>query len=120
LRRSTISLKIRQLIADWLFVVILHLPIARKSMLSDILGRWTNMAVIDAIDGTRIENNCVYVPPPHSLVKLKGGCLHIQMPEPDAPREHCPIDVFFDPLAAAEREDAIGIVLSGTGKRDRI
>ena len=34
---------------------------------------------------------------------------------PDVPREATPIDEFFDSLAADLGEDAIGIVLSGTG-----
>ena len=97
------------------FVVILHLPIDRKSMLAEILGRWTGMRVMEGRDGTPVEPNCVYVPQPHAVTMLKEGRLSIRMPEPDAPRDFRPIDRFFDSLAAALREDAVGIVLSGTG-----
>ncbi|MEO8628670.1 MAG: chemotaxis protein CheB [Betaproteobacteria bacterium] len=44
------------------FVVILHLPGDRKSALPEILARWTAMRVIEGVDGTLIEPNCVYVP----------------------------------------------------------
>jgi two-component system CheB/CheR fusion protein len=97
------------------FVVILHLPKTRKSMLPEILERWTAMRVIEATDGTPIEPDCVYVPPPHSIATIQDGRLCIRMPAPDAPREYRPIDDFFDSLAASMREDAIGVVLSGTG-----
>jgi chemotaxis response regulator CheB len=57
------------------FVILLHLPADRKSMLSEILGRWTSMRVLDGTDGALIEPNCVYVPPPHSVVTLLDGRL---------------------------------------------
>jgi two-component system CheB/CheR fusion protein len=97
------------------FVVILHLPVGRKSMLPEILGRWTAMQVLEGEDGASIEPNCVYVPPPHAIATVEEGRLRIRMPASDAPREYRPIDGFFDSLAADLREDAVGIVLSGTG-----
>ncbi|SFK84873.1 CheR family methyltransferase [Methylocapsa palsarum] len=97
------------------FVVILHLPVGRKSMLAEILGRWTKMPVTEAAHNVRLEANIVYVPPPHAIVTLRDGRLHIRMPDPDAPRQYRPIDVFFDSLASALRENAVGVVLSGTG-----
>jgi two-component system, chemotaxis family, CheB/CheR fusion protein len=97
------------------FVVLLHLPIGRRSMLPDILARWTPMRVVEARDGERIEANGVYVPPPHANVALDGDRLRIRIPAESTPREHRPIDGFFDSLAANLRERAIGIVLSGTG-----
>jgi two-component system CheB/CheR fusion protein len=97
------------------FVVLLHLPVARKSMLPDILARWTTMPVIDAEDGTEIEPNHVYVPRPHATVTLEGNRLRAVVPPQETPREHRPIDVFFDSLAVQLRSNAIGIVMSGTG-----
>jgi two-component system CheB/CheR fusion protein len=97
------------------FVMILHLPADRKSLLPEILARWTNMRVVEAIDGALIDPNCVYVPPPHSVVTLTGGRLGVQMPAPGAQLNFRPIDAFFDSLASSLQEQAIGIVLSGTG-----
>ncbi|MEO9189946.1 MAG: chemotaxis protein CheB [Acetobacteraceae bacterium] len=97
------------------FVVVLHLPADRKSMLPEILARWTSMRVLEAADGQLIEANRVYVPPPHATTTLQGGHLRVRMPAPEAPREHRPIDGFFDSLATDLRENAVGIVLSGTG-----
>ena len=97
------------------FVVILHLPAERKSLLAEILSRWTGMQVIEAQDGTRLEPSRVYVPPPHSVLSLTGNRLSVRMPNPDDERVLRPIDAFFDALAHEFREQAAGVVLSGTG-----
>ena len=97
------------------FVVVLHLPANRPSMLPDILGRWTAMRVIAAEDDTHVEADTVYVPPPHATTVLRDGKLSISPTPPNTPREHRPIDGFFDTLASAQRRHAVGIVLSGTG-----
>lgn len=97
------------------FVMILHLPADRKSMLPEILARWTSMRVIEAADGTPIEPNCVYVPPPHTIVTLSNRHLGVRKSAPDEYKVARPIDTFFDSLGAALHEQAVGIVLSGTG-----
>jgi two-component system CheB/CheR fusion protein len=97
------------------FVMILHLPADRKSMLPEILSRWTRMRVIEGQDGMTLEANSVYVPPPHSIVTLRDGRLEVRMPAADDLKLPRPIDAFFDSLGAALGSRAIGIVLSGTG-----
>ncbi len=97
------------------FVVLLHLPIDSKSMLAGLLAQWTKMRVVEASDWQVIERDCVYVPPPHAIVTLDGAGLRVAPPDVDAPREFRPIDSFFGSLAAVRGEQAIGIVLSGTG-----
>jgi two-component system CheB/CheR fusion protein len=97
------------------FVVVLHLPPNRRSLLPEILGRWTSMPIVEAVDGCGVEADTVYVPPPGSIVIFRDGCLHLRQPTKDEAPETIPISVFFDSLAKALREDAIGVVLSGTG-----
>ncbi len=97
------------------FIILLHLPADRKSVLTDILARWTLMRVLDGVDGALIEPNCVYVPPPHSLVTVLDHHLGVQLPPETNDRLFRPIDGFFDSLGSALRERAVGIVLSGTG-----
>lgn len=97
------------------FVVILHLPAHRKSMLADIIRRWTSMPVLEALDGTLIEPNSVYVPLPHTTVTLSEGRLSVCPPPPAEHRFFRPIDSFFDSLGRELHELAVGIVLSGTG-----
>jgi two-component system CheB/CheR fusion protein len=51
------------------FVMILHLPAHRKSLLPEILRRWTKMRVVEGADGALIEPNRVYVPLPTPLLR---------------------------------------------------
>ena len=97
------------------FVVVLHLPAHRKSLLPDILQRWTEMPVRAVEDGDLVEANTIYVPPPHIEVLLRGGRLRLVTDLADMPPDFRPIDGFFDTLASSHREHAVGIVLSGTG-----
>jgi two-component system, chemotaxis family, CheB/CheR fusion protein len=97
------------------FIVVLHLPADRKSVLPEILARWTRMTVMEATEGCRIEPNVIYVPPSGVVVTLRDDHLHLHSLEADEPREPNPISVLFNSLAAQLHEDAIGVVLSGTG-----
>ena len=97
------------------FIILLHLPADRKSMLTEILARWTPMRVLDGVDGSLIEPNCVYVPPPHALVNVSEGHLGVHLPPDADDRLFRPIDGLFDSLGSSLRERAVGIVLSGTG-----
>ena len=73
------------------------------------------MRVVEAVDGAVIEPNCVYVPPPHSIVTLTEGKLGIAETTNDTKKGPRLIDSFFGSLGGSLREQAIGIVLSGTG-----
>src|SRR5271166_4596934 len=97
------------------FVVVLHLAPDRKSMLAEILARWTTMPVSEAHDGEAVAANRVLVVPPGTVAGLNDGHIALRLLLPNAARETAPIDAFFDSLARSLNEDAIGIVLSGTG-----
>jgi two-component system, chemotaxis family, CheB/CheR fusion protein len=97
------------------FVVVLHLAAGRKSMLPEILARWTAMSVTEARDGDRVAANKVLVIPAGTVARLHGGHLSLLQMSSDALRDITPIDGFFDSMAADLNEDAIGVVLSGTG-----
>ncbi|MFH0709504.1 MAG: CheR family methyltransferase [Pseudomonadota bacterium] len=99
---------------DCAFVLIQHLSPDHKSILSEIIGRYTVMHVLEAKDGVIIEPNCIYVIPPNYNIALMDGTL--QLLDPSEPRgQRLPIDFFFRSLAADLREHSIGIILSGTG-----
>jgi two-component system, chemotaxis family, CheB/CheR fusion protein len=97
------------------FVVVLHLAAGRKSMLPEILARWTAMPVAEAHDGAPVVANHVLVIPAGAVAELRDGRLSLRKIAPGAPRRAASIDVFFDSLAASLAEDAIGVILSGTG-----
>lgn len=94
------------------FVVVLHMAADRKSMLPEIIARWTSMPATEAADDDLLVSNHVYVIPPGNIGTLKEGRLHLRPLAPNVPREATPIDEFFDSLAADLGENAIGIVLS--------
>jgi len=97
------------------FVVVLHLPADRKSILPEILRRWTEMPIEEATEGCLVKPNHVYVPPSGVGILMRNGHLHLHPPMADAPREFGPISTFFDSLACSLGADAVGVVLSGTG-----
>ncbi len=96
------------------FVVVTHQHPEHTSLLPDLLGRETEMPVVQAADGTQLQPNHVYVSPPGENLAILGGTLH--MMEVDAAKSpRRPIDHFFRSLAGDLHQRAIGIVLSGTG-----
>ena len=96
------------------FVLVQHLAPDHKSILSDLIRRYTRMQVFEVEDGMRVQPNCAYIIPPNCDMAFLNGAL--QLLEPAAPRgQRLPIDFFFRSLAQDQRERAIGIVLSGTG-----
>jgi two-component system CheB/CheR fusion protein len=98
------------------FVVVLHLPAGRKSMLPEILARWTAMPVTEACDGDAVMADHVLVIPAGVVARLQDRKLSLRyLPAEVAQVTTAPIDVFFDSMADSLDEDAIGVILSGTG-----
>ncbi len=96
------------------FVLVQHLAPDHKSMLTDLIRRYTRMQVFEVEDGMVVKPNCTYIIPPNRDMALLNGTL--QLFEPSAPRgRRLPIDFFFRSLAQDRHERAISIVLSGTG-----
>jgi two-component system CheB/CheR fusion protein len=96
------------------FVLVQHLAPDHKSILSDLVKRYTRMQVFEVEDGMAVQPNCAYIIPPNRDMAFLDGTL--QLLEPVAPRGHrLPIDFFFRSLAQDQHERAICIVLSGTG-----
>jgi two-component system CheB/CheR fusion protein len=96
------------------FVLVQHLSPDYKSILSDLIKRYTPMRVFEVVDGVTVQPNCAYIIPPNRDMAFLNGTLHLL--EPGERRGmRLPIDFFFRSLAQDQRERAIGIVLSGTG-----
>ena len=99
---------------DMAFILVQHLSPDHKSMLGDLVRRYTRMQVREVQDNMAVEPNGVYIIPPNRDMALLNGAL--QLLEPVAQRGlRLPIDFFFRSLAQDQRERAICIVLSGTG-----
>jgi two-component system, chemotaxis family, CheB/CheR fusion protein len=96
------------------FVLVQHLAPDHKSILTELVQRYTRMEVFEVEDGMSVRPNCAYIIPPGRDMAFIGGTL--QLLEPSAPRgQRMPIDFFFRSLAQDQLDRAIGIVLSGTG-----
>lgn len=96
------------------FVLVQHLAPDHKSLLTDLIRRYTRMQVSEVEDGMVVGPNHAYIIPPGRDMALLNGTLHLL--EPASPRgQRLPIDFFFRSLAQDQHERAICIVLSGTG-----
>ena len=96
------------------FILVQHLSPDHKSLLTELVRRYTRMQVYEVEDGMTVQPNCAYIIPPKHDMAFLHGKLHLL--EPDTRRGlRLPIDFFFRSLAQDQRERAICIVLSGTG-----
>ncbi len=95
------------------FVVVQHLSPDYKSLMADILGKQTDMNVVQAENEMKIEPNTVYLIPPKNNMTLKNGKL-ILTEYVHGILNH-PIDIFFTSLAEERKERSVAVVLSGTG-----
>ena len=96
------------------FILVQQLAPDHKSILSDLIRRYTRMQVFDVEDGMVVQPNCAYIIPPNCDMAFMNGALHLL--EPLAPRgRRLPIDFFFRSLAQDMHDRSICIVLSGTG-----
>ena len=96
------------------FVLVQHLSPDHKSMLTDLIGKATAMPVIEAENNMLAAANTVYVIPPDATLTFKDRVLLVSTPAPPRERRR-PIDTFFHSLAEDQGENAVCIVLSGTG-----
>lgn len=89
---------------------------AYKSIVPDILGRFSAMPVLHAVDGEPIISGRVLVAPPdeHLTVVVEDGIALVRLLH--GPKEnHCrpAIDPLFRSAASAFQENAIGVILTG-------
>ena len=96
------------------FVLVPHLSPEHKSMMVELLKRYTAMDIFQAEDGMRVNPNCVYVIPPDRDMSIRKRRLQLLEPAERRGLRH-PIDFFFRSLAEDQGERAISVVLSGTG-----
>ena len=101
--------------ANVALVLIQHLDPNHKSLLTELIQRYTKMKVHEVKDGMTIDKNSVYIIPPKHDIKVLDGILQL-VDITKVKGQHLPIDTFFNSLAKDKKNKAIGIVLSGTGK----
>ena len=96
------------------FIVVQHLSPDYKSMMAEILRPFTKMKTLLAEDGLRVEPDTVYTMQPGKDLLIEDGLLRLADVE-DPRGQRKPIDRFFSSLAQDQKENAICVLLSGTG-----
>jgi two-component system CheB/CheR fusion protein len=94
------------------YVVVQHLDRDHRSLLAELLARKTDMPVLQIEDGLEVQPSHVYVIPPNTSISLREDRFRLTPRDP-ADMPHHPADIFFNSLAAARADAAIGVVLSG-------
>jgi two-component system CheB/CheR fusion protein len=95
------------------YVLIQHLDPTHESVLTGLLSRTTKMPVTEVQDSMPVEANHVYVIPPNFDMTVTDGVLKLTPRSKDG-KLHLPIDHFLRSLAESQKENAIGVILSGT------
>jgi two-component system, chemotaxis family, protein-glutamate methylesterase/glutaminase len=97
-------------------LVVQHLDRRHRSLMAEILGRRTALAVKEAAHGEHVRSGIAYVAPPdhHLLIEPDGTLLLtrtklVHFVRPSA-------DLLLESVAGSFGERAIGVVLSGTGR----
>lgn len=96
------------------FVLVHHVDPDHKSLMADILATHTDMPVVLAEDKSEVQADHVYVIPPNYYLEIKEGVLHLSKPM-DRRGTRLPIDMFLRSLAKDLGQNAIAVILSGTG-----
>lgn len=96
------------------FVLVPHLDPTHKSIIGDILKKYTDMNIYQAEDGMKVLPDCVYLIQPDKNIAILQGKLQLIEPAERRGLRH-PIDFFFRTLAEDQGEKAIAVILSGTG-----
>ena len=94
------------------FVLIPHLDPRHESAMTELLARATKMPVLQVEHGMRVKPDHVYVIPPGQQMTIREGTLQLAARQRQQPP--MPIDIFLRSLAEDRRNNAIGVILSGT------
>jgi two-component system chemotaxis response regulator CheB len=96
-------------------VVVQHLDPRHRSLMAEIMSKRTSLEVKQAQDGDNLKTGWIYIAPPdHHLLVNRNGTLSLSQSEmvhfvrPSA-------DLLFDSMAASYGEQAIAVVLTGSG-----
>ena len=102
-------------LSNSIYIIVQHLSSDNKSILAEILNKYTDIDVLQAIEGTELSIGKIYIIPPNmTLSKNKDFKLivtssnNISAPQPS-------IDDIFTFLAKFSGARTIGVLLSGSG-----
>ncbi len=101
---------------NYVYIIAQHLDPNKKSTLSEILARASDLNVQELTKSTKFQANHIYIiPTGYNLVCTKH---HLELKKNTA-SQHLPtpsVDKLFEALALCKKQDSVGIVLTGSGK----
>lgn len=96
------------------FIIVQHLAPDHKSILNELIMRYTTMQVFEVTDGMIVKPDCIYIIKPNcDMAYMNGKLMLFDLDSPKGKR--LSIDFFFRSLAQDLKQRAICIILSGTG-----
>ncbi len=98
------------------FIVAQHLSPSYRSMMVDLLEKDSTLPICAAQDGDVLRAGQIYICPPNHNIELYPGDMIKLTSYPGV--RHTPrpsVDMLFESIALEKGENAIGIILSGTG-----
>jgi two-component system, chemotaxis family, CheB/CheR fusion protein len=96
------------------YVVIVHLDPKRVSRMGELLQDRTALPVVQVAEATTVQPDHIYIIPPGQDLTIRAGRLELR--KRGARADHAPVDLFFRTLAEACGAEAVGVILSGTGR----
>jgi len=99
--------------ADMSYIICQHMHPKQPSMLRELLSRTTSLPVVEINDDMTPELNTIHITPPGYNLTIKENRFHIEPVSHIGPKPS--VDLFLSSLAEEAGEQAIGIILSGTG-----
>jgi two-component system CheB/CheR fusion protein len=96
------------------FLLVQHLDPTHKSMMVDLLSHHTTMTVLEAIEGTAIEPDHLYIIAPGTYLSVGSGALRVSKPLAKH-GARLPFDFLLYSLAEEFGSRAVCVILSGTG-----
>lgn len=95
------------------FVFIQHLDPNYESVLAELLAKEIHIPVIQISDNLEIKANYLYLYPSDHDVQIENKIFKLIPREMDG-NIHLPVNSFFNKLAEVFKENAIGVILSGS------
>ncbi|MGB5981455.1 MAG: chemotaxis protein CheB, partial [Nonlabens sp.] len=96
------------------FVIIQHLSPDYNSFTDELLSKSTKVSISDAVDGEYLEKQHIYVVPSSKNLVLQDKKMKL-VDKPKGKTLNLPVDIFFESLAINFKQNAVGIIVSGTG-----
>ncbi|MBW2961750.1 CheR family methyltransferase [Mesonia aestuariivivens] len=96
------------------YIVIQHLSPDYKSMMAELLSKTAKLPIEEIHDNSTVEPGKIYLIPPINNLTIEDGILHLTE-KPKNQKLNLPIDIFLDSLADYKKDQAIALILSGTG-----